>query len=170
MTHAPESILGKSLTERHVVGKQPVDTKAVQSTVGDHPSRRNATPKRTATVLDILDEADEDTLVLFVLTGGASALLSASASTLTLNDLPATTDCLLDGGVPIDEINAGKHLSELKGDNSQGEPHLQLSSDSFWNDVIGNDLSTAGSGPSVPDETTYQEFYRCSNDLNSRHR
>ncbi|MFC7193019.1 DUF4147 domain-containing protein [Halocatena marina] len=115
MTHAPESILGKSLTERHVVGKQPVDTKAVQSTVGDHPSRRNATPKRTATVLDILDEADEDTLVLFVLTGGASALLSASASTLTLNDLPATTDCLLDGGVPIDEINAGKHLSELKG-------------------------------------------------------
>ncbi|QIO24829.1 glycerate kinase [Haloarcula sp. JP-L23] len=158
VTRALESILGESLTGGQIVVKQPADTTAVQSTVGDHPLPSERNIEATAAVLDILEEADEDTLVLFVLTGGASALLSAPAGDLTLDDLQATTDRLLDGGVPIDEINAvRKHLSGLKGGRVARRAAPATVVGLLLSDVVGNDLSTIGSGPSVPDETTYED-------------
>ncbi|WP_135305062.1 glycerate kinase type-2 family protein [Haloarcula amylovorans] len=158
VTRALESLLGEFLADGQIVVKQPADTATVQSAVGDHPLPSERNIEATAAILDIVDEADEETLVLFVLTGGASALLSAPAGELTLDDLRATTDCLLDGGVPIDEINTiRKHLSAVKGGQIARRAAPATVVGLLMSDVVGNDLSTIGSGPSVPDETTYED-------------
>ncbi|MGB9933709.1 glycerate kinase type-2 family protein [Haloarcula amylolytica] len=158
VTRALESILGDALSGGHVVVKQTVDTETVRSSVGDHPLPSDRNVEATADMLETVDEADEDTLVLFVLTGGASALLSAPAGELTLKDLQTTTDRLLSGGVPIEEINAvRKHLSDLKGGQIARRAAPATVAGLLISDVVGNDLSTIGSGPSAPDETTYED-------------
>ncbi|MHC3381358.1 glycerate kinase type-2 family protein [Haloarcula sp. H-GB5] len=156
VTRALESILGDTLRGGHVVVTQAIDTEIVRSSVGNHPLPSDRNVAATTEMLEIVDEADEDTLVLFVLTGGASALLSAPAGDLTLDDLQTTTDRLLSGGVPIAEINAvRKHLSDLKGGQIARRAAPATVAGILISDVVGNDLSTIGSGPSVPDETTY---------------
>ncbi|MGB9951418.1 MULTISPECIES: glycerate kinase [unclassified Haloarcula] len=156
VTRALESMLGDSLSGGHILSKQAVDTQTVQSSMGDHPLPSDKNVAATTEILETVDEADTDTLILFVLTGGASALLSAPAGDLTLNDLQTTTDRLLSGGVPITEINAvRKHLSDLKGGQIARRAAPATVAGVLVSDVVGNDLSTIGSGPSVPDETTY---------------
>ncbi|EMA18271.1 glycerate kinase type-2 family protein [Haloarcula amylolytica] len=158
VTRALESILGDSLSGGHVVVEQAIDTETVRSSVGDHPLPSDRNVEATIDILEIVDDADEDTLVLFVLTGGASALLSAPAGDLTLDDLQTTTDRLLSGGVPIEEINAvRKHLSDLKGGQIARRAAPATVAGVLISDVVGNDLSTIGSGPSVPDEATYED-------------
>ncbi|GGK72633.1 glycerate kinase type-2 family protein [Haloarcula sebkhae] len=156
VTRALESILGDTLSGGHVVVSQAIDTETVRSSVGDHPLPSDRNVAATTEMLKKVDETDEDTLVLLVLTGGASALLSAPAGDLTLDDLQTTTDRLLSGGVPIAEINAvRKHLSDLKGGQIARRATPATVAGVLISDVVGNDLSTIGSGPSVPDETTY---------------
>ncbi|EMA04644.1 glycerate 2-kinase [Haloarcula vallismortis] len=158
VTRALESILGNSLDDGHIVVKQAVGTETVRSTIGDHPLPSDRNVEATADILDTVDAADADTLVLFVLTGGASALLSAPAGDLTLDDLQTTTERLLSGGVPVAEINTvRKHLSELKGGQIARHAAPATVAGVLISDVVGNDLSTIGSGPSVPDETTYED-------------
>ena len=158
VTHALESILGDRLSGGHILVKQAIDTETVRTTVGDHPLPSDRNVQATADILGTVDEADEDTLVLFVLTGGASALLSAPAGDLTPDDLQTTTDRLLNGGVPIAEINAvRKHLSDLKGGQIARRGAPATVAGLLISDVVGNDLSTIGSGPSVPDDTTYED-------------
>ncbi|GCF15220.1 hydroxypyruvate reductase [Haloarcula mannanilytica] len=158
VTRALESILSDSLSGGHIIVKQAVDTETVRSSVGDHPLPSDRNVEATADILETVEEAGEDTLVLFVLTGGASALLSAPAGDLTLDDLQTTTDRLLSGGVPIAEINAvRKHLSDLKGGQIARRAAPATVAGLLLSDVVGNDLSTIGSGPSVPDETTYAD-------------
>ncbi|KOX91397.1 hydroxypyruvate reductase [Haloarcula rubripromontorii] len=156
VTRALESVLGDSLCGGHIVSKQAVDTQTVQISVGDHPLPSDKNVGATTEILETVDEAGTDTLILFVLTGGASALLSAPAGNLTLEDLQTTTDRLLSGGVPITGINAvRKHLSDLKGGQIARRAAPATVAGVLISDVVGNDLSTIGSGPSVPDETTY---------------
>ncbi|MDS0223106.1 DUF4147 domain-containing protein [Haloarcula sp. S1AR25-5A] len=158
VTRALESILGERLSGGHIIVKQAVDTETVRCSVGDHPLPSDRNVDATTDILETVDEAGADTLVLFVLTGGASALLSAPAGDLTLEDLQTTTDRLLNGGVPIAEINAvRKHLSDLKGGQIARRAAPATVAGLLLSDVVGNDRSTIGSGPSVPDETTYAD-------------
>jgi len=112
----------------------------------------------TNALLDVLRSADEKTLVLFVLTGGASALLTAPAGDLGIDDIQAVTRQLLESGVPIGEINAvRKHLSKIKGGQIAREAAPASVVGLIMSDVVGNDLSTIGSGPTVPDSTTFAD-------------
>ncbi|ELZ19862.1 hydroxypyruvate reductase, partial [Halosimplex carlsbadense 2-9-1] len=89
---------------------------------------------------------------------GASALLAAPAGSLTVTDLQETTDALLSSGVPIGGINAvRKHLSAVKGGRLAREAAPATVCGLVLSDVVGNDLSTIGSGPTVPDETTFAD-------------
>ena len=97
----------------------------------------------------------EDVL-LVLLSGGASALLPAPADGLTLEDKAATTRLLLRAGATIQELNAvRKHLSRLKGGGLARAAHPAQVVTLVLSDVVGDDLSTIASGPTVPDPTTY---------------
>ncbi len=95
-------------------------------------------------------------LVLTLVSGGGSALLPAPVSAISLEDKIAVTNTLLACGADIQQINCvRKHLSLLKGGGlakiaAPADLHALLLSD-----VIGDDLSSIASGPTVADDTRF---------------
>jgi glycerate 2-kinase len=107
---------------------------------------------------DFLASVGTNDLVLCLISGGGSALLTAPAPGVSLADLQALTGWLLASGASINEINTlRKHLEVFKGGGlaraaaPAGVAALALS------DVIGDPLDVIASGPTVPDPTTYQD-------------
>jgi len=150
--------LGAVLGERVDTGLVVTDgdeNAPVEAAVGDHPLPSERNVAAVERLLGMLDGADDRTLVLAPATGGASALLSAPGGGLTLSDLQATTEALLESGAAIDEINAvRKHVSAVKGGRlaERAAPATVLAL--LVSDVAGDDPGTIGSGPFAPDDTT----------------
>lgn len=99
-----------------------------------------------------------DDLVLCLISGGASALLTFPAPGLTLANKQEVNRALLMSGANIGEMNTvRKHLSAIKGGRLAiaAQPARVLS----WliSDVPNDDLGVIGSGPTVPDRTTYAD-------------
>lgn len=112
----------------------------------------------TARLLADLREAGPDGRVLILLTGGASALLVAPAAGLTLEDKSRVSSLLLASGADIHEMNAvRKHLSEVKGGGLLPLLPAGRSAALLISDVIGDDLSSIGSGPATADPTTFRD-------------
>ena len=96
--------------------------------------------------------------MFFLLTGGASALLIAPASGVTLQDKIKTTQVLLVCGATIQETNIiRKHLSAVKGGRLAERIHPAKAMTLVVSDVVGDDLSSIGSGPTVPDPSTFAD-------------
>jgi len=99
--------------------------------------------------------------VLCVISGGASALLVAPRPPVTLAEKLDVNRALLACGAEIGEFNAvRKHLSAVKGGallrRTSGRPMITLA----LSDVVGDDPSTIGSGPTTPDATTFADAMR----------
>lgn len=148
--------LGDRLAGGLVVTDGDTDVpEGVEVVAGDHPLPSERNVAAVNRLLALLDGADERTLVLAPVTGGASALLSGPAGELTVEDLQETTEALLEAGASIDGINAvRKHLSTVKGGRlaARAAPATVLAL--LVSDVAGDDPGTIGSGPFSPDPTT----------------
>lgn len=157
---AVEEVLGDRITGGRIIVKHghglPLERIAIEE--GGHPLPDAGGLEGTARLLhDLTDTRNEDR-VFFLLTGGASALLVSPAPGLTLEDKIATTRLLLGCGATIQEMNAlRKHLSAVKGgwlaEHIQPAPAITL----IVSDVVGDDLASIGSGPTVPDPTTFTD-------------
>jgi glycerate 2-kinase len=105
---------------------------------------------------EIAESAKEGELVLVLVSGGGSALMPCPVDPVSLSEKIHTTDLLLASGATINQVNCvRKHLSQLKGG---GLARLIAPADChalILSDVIGDDLSAIASGPTVPDETTF---------------
>ena len=100
-------------------------------------------------------QPDESLLVL--LSGGASALMAVPADGLTLADKQATTRHLLRAGANIHELNTvRKHLSAIKGGWLAAAAPGACRTFAI-SDVVGDDPSVIGSGPTVPDASTFHD-------------
>jgi hydroxypyruvate reductase len=127
---------------------------------GGHPLPDEAGLSATKRLLADLEGGRPDDRILFVLTGGASALLVAPVEGVSLEDKIATTDLLLRSGATIRELNAvRKHLSEVKGGRLLERMAPARALAFVVSDVIGDDLSAIGSGPLVSDPTTFQDCH-----------
>ena len=90
--------------------------------------------------------------------GGGSALLTLPAPGIALADKQAVTGALLRSGAAIGEINAvRKHLSAIKGGRLGGACHPARLVSLLISDVPGDDPAVIGSGPTVPDPTTFAD-------------
>ena len=97
-----------------------------------------------------------DELLLVLLSGGASALMAVPADGLSLEDKRATTQRLLRGGADIHALNAvRKHLSAVKGGRLAACAPRSVTF--AISDVIDDDTSVIGSGPTVADATTFAD-------------
>ncbi len=100
--------------------------------------------------------APGDVLVV-LLSGGASALMALPADGISLEDKQETVRRLLRAGANIDELNTvRKHLSGIKGGRlaaAAAAPVVTL----VISDVVGDDLSVIGSGPTMPDPSTFAD-------------
>lgn len=159
MAQAMESVLGTRLEGGFVVVKtgHSVLTKRIVVGEASHPIPNGAGRRASEHIRTLVHGLSPRDLVFVLLSGGASSLLPAPASGVTLADKQRTTRLLLRSGASIDEINiVRKHLSWLKGGG------LALSTKAaivtlILSDVIGDDIATIGSGPTAPDSTTFAD-------------
>jgi len=153
-----EAIFGDRLDGGVVVTNNPVATDRIELLAADHPVPSQKGVESTRRLLAVAEDAGEDTLLVAVVTGGGSALMTAPAAGLTLAELQSTTHSLLESGASITEINTvRKHCSAIKGGQLAAAAAPARVCGLVLSDVVGNDLSTIASGPFVADESTYRE-------------
>ena len=101
-------------------------------------------------------DARKEDIVIFLLSGGGSALMPAPAPGVSLEDKQSATNSLLRAGAPIEVLNCvRKHLSELKGGNLARKVFPARMIVLLVSDVIGDPLDVIGSGPATGDSTTF---------------
>jgi glycerate 2-kinase len=158
MAAAVVSVLGSRISDGMVVTKtgrfRPL--KEIRILTAGHPMPNRAGRMASARLADLVTGLGPDDLVLFLLSGGASALLPFPAKGITLRDKQRITDRLLRSGATIREVNTvRKHLSQLKGGQLAARCRPARVASLILSDVIGNPLDAIGSGPTVPDPTTF---------------
>ena len=120
-----------------------------------HPVPDAAGLKAAERMLELTQGLTEDDLVLCLISGGGSALLTLPAPGLTLADKQAINRGLLDSGANIHEMNCvRKHLSRIKGGRLAAACAPARVVTLTISDVPGDDPSVIASGPTVPDTTT----------------
>jgi glycerate 2-kinase len=121
------------------------------------PDARSVAAGRRA--LEVALRTDPGDTLVVLLSGGASALMAVPAGNLTLEDKRTAVNALLKGGADITALNTiRKHLSAVKGGRlaaAASGPTVCLA----ISDVVGDDLSVIGSGPTVPDPSTYRDAW-----------
>jgi glycerate 2-kinase len=122
-----------------------------------HPVPDEAGEHAAQEILRRVKALTRDDLLLVLLSGGGSSLLSLPAVGLSIADLKATTHELLRSGAPIQDMNTvRKHLSAIQGGRlaaASRAPVLAL----IVSDVTGDDPTHIASGPCAADPTTYQD-------------
>ena len=106
-------------------------------------------------LLETVSGLSNDDLVVALISGGGSSILSLPADPLTAKDKRAVNKALLAGGVPIHEMNCvRKHLSAIKGGRLAAAVHPAKLVSLVISDIPGDDPALVASGPTIPDATT----------------
>lgn len=135
-----------------------VPTRSIAVVEAAHPVPDAAGRRAAGDVLAAVSGLGADDLVLCLISGGASALLALPAPGLALDDKQAVTGALLRSGAAIGEINCvRKHLSAIKGGRLAAACHPAPVATLSISDVPGDDPAVIGSGPTVPDPTTFAD-------------
>jgi len=120
-----------------------------------HPTPDENTVKATQSALALAESLKEDDKLLFLVSGGGSALFEAPLEGLRLEDLAALTNQLLACGADIIEVNTiRKRLSRVKAGRFAEICRPAKVFSIVLSDVLGDRLDSIASGPAVPDETT----------------
>ncbi len=165
MAQAAAEILGPYFTSGFLVTK----TGHVQAGAGLHipglifaeashpiPDRRGVLATRK--ILSLAKNAGPDDLIICLLSGGGSALLTAPR--VPLADLQTLTGQLLACGADIHEINTlRKHLDAVKGGGLAIAAFPAKLITLILSDVIGDQLDVIASGPTVSDSSTFQDAW-----------
>jgi hydroxypyruvate reductase len=125
---------------------------------GGHPMPTDEGARGAQAAMRLLRELGPESCALVLISGGASAMMTLPVTGVDLDDIAATSRALMEAGADIRELNCvRKHLDQLKGGlmarSSTGAAIRAL----VLSDVIGDPLDVIGSGPLVPDPTTYED-------------
>ncbi len=128
---------------------------------GGHPLPNEDSLRAAEAILKLLRNLPEHSLVIFLISGGASAIVECPIEpSLTLSDIVQVNRALVHSGASITEMNAiRKHLSAIKGGRmaQAAAPASQLSL--LVSDVPDDSLDALASGPTLPDSTTTADCY-----------
>lgn len=124
-----------------------------------HPIPNKSSVSAAKSILNLLKNAEKDDFVIFLISGGASALVCLPDG-ITLAQKQQITKLLLKCGATIDEINSvRKHLSSIKGGKLvQNLPCSAISL--VMSDVVGDDLASIASGLTHFDDSTFSDCMR----------
>ena len=108
-------------------------------------------------ILGLAESLTADDLLVVLVSGGGSSLLSLPAAGITMTDLKVVTAELLGCGAPIQEMNiVRKHLSAIQGGRLAAATRARVLA-LIISDVTGDDPAAIASGPTAPDPSTYQD-------------
>lgn len=123
-----------------------------------HPVPDEAGLAATREILELAGELGPDDLLLCLISGGGSALLTAPAPGVAFEEKQAINRSLLACGANITEMNTvRKHLSQIKGGRLAVAAHPARCHTILISDVPGDDPATVASGPTVADPTTLDD-------------
>ncbi|MFV9506287.1 MAG: glycerate kinase type-2 family protein [Oscillochloridaceae bacterium umkhey_bin13] len=164
MARAAAEALGERLTAGLVVVKDghlepAVDLPATLRLVeAGHPVPDERGVAAAQAMTELLHDLTDRDLVLALISGGGSALLTLPVAGVSLADLQALTGALLASGAPIGAINTlRKHLDQLKGGGLARLAHPAPLATLILSDVVGSPLEMIASGPTVADPGTYAD-------------
>jgi glycerate 2-kinase len=160
MALAIEDLLGDRVAGGVVVVKygHGLPLQRIKVVEAGHPIPDEAGLDGARQIVELVRAAGENDLVLFLISGGGSALFPGPADGLTLADKQRTTQMLLQSGATIQEINAvRKHISKLKGGRFAKLVTPAHLVSLILSDVVGDSLEAIASGPTVGDATTYSD-------------
>jgi glycerate 2-kinase len=135
-----------------------VPTKHIEVVEAAHPVPDLAGREAAERILGMVKGRNPDDLVLCLISGGGSALLTLPAPGLTLQDKQAINRALLKSGANIAEMNCvRKHLSAIKGGRLAAACYPAKVVTLTISDVPGDDPAVIASGPTVPDRTSFAD-------------
>lgn len=137
----------------------------------NHPVPDNRSLRAASKVLKLLEKTGKEDLVIFLISGGGSALLAMPASGISLEDKQKATLMLLNSGVDKYGLNAvRKHISQIKGGGLLKKALPSHVITLILSNVVGDKLDAIASGPTVPDPTTFEDACRVIEALRLEHR
>ncbi|MEY4726361.1 MAG: hypothetical protein RLZ36_988, partial [Pseudomonadota bacterium] len=153
---ADKPLSGLVVTRYHHIPTRPAGLPArIEVVEASHPVPDAAGLAAAERILALTQGLTEDDLVLCLISGGGSALLTLPADGLTLEDKQRINKDLLNIGANIGEMNCvRKHLSRIKGGRLAAACSPAQVVTLTISDVPGDDPSVIASGPTVPDVTT----------------
>jgi hydroxypyruvate reductase len=157
MARAAENLLGGRIAAGYVNVKagDPARCRRIELNPSGHPVPDRRGLRGAKRIAELVSEAGAHDLVIFLISGGASALMPLPAWGISLAEKKAVTSQLLARGATIHEMNTvRKHLSAIKGGQlaRMAAPAKVLSL--ILSDVVGDNLEVIGSGPTAPDPST----------------
>ena len=140
---------------------QTAPVAGIQYFTGGHPMPNEDSLRAGSEILRQLQDLRGGELVLFLISGGASAIAESPLDqALTLADIVETYRVLVHSGAPIAEINAiRKHLSAIKGGRMAQAAYPARQHSLLVSDVPDHVLDALASGPTIPDSTTAAQCY-----------
>ena len=160
MAAAAEEVVGDRVAGGFVVVKDgcAAPLRRVDIVEAGHPVPDARGLAASARLLEVARRAGENDLVLFLVSGGGSALTPAPAPPITLAEKQEVTRLLLASGATIGELNAvRKHLSLFKGGQLARAAAPATVLTLALSDVIGDPLDVIASGPTAPDPATFAD-------------
>ena len=162
MARAIEGLLGDRITAGLVNVKYGYteSTRLLEINQAGHPIPDERGVAGARRMFELVQSATDEDLVICLISGGGSALMSLPPAGITLNDKRRLTDALLRSGATINELNTvRKHLSELKGGQLARAAWPASVITLILSDVVGSPLDVIASGPTVPDSTTFHDAW-----------
>ena len=159
MVSALDKIIHPYVTEGIILTKQlpqdPPQPGLYRLIQGGHPVPTTGSIAGAEAILTLLEKARKEDLVIFLISGGGSALMTLPVNGIDLETFQAFTNAVLACGASINEFNTlRKHLDSVKGGRlaQRAAPAQQITL--ILSDVVGSPPEVIASGPTVPDPTT----------------
>jgi len=172
MTEGIEEVLGDRLSGGMVItNSQPARAfMKLEFYLCGHPVPDERSVNAANDVMSVLGKAGEKDLVIFLISGGGSAVLSMPPPGLTLDDMRKATATLLRSGVDKNGLNAvRKHISQIKGGGLLKKALPARVITLILSNVVSDKVDAIASGPTVPDSTTYEDAWRVVEALKIEH-
>ncbi len=152
------SVVGKRISGGCIVvpSQQTIEIPRVSVLEGEHPNPGMRSVAATQTMMGMVANLQASDIALFCLTGGASSLLVCPPQGISLMDKVKTNKELLSCGADICSVNVvRKHLSAIKGGQLSCLAWPARVAALILSDVVGDNTSVIGSGPTSPDNSTF---------------
>jgi len=160
MAEALEHVLGNRIKSGfvNVPHGSKHKTNIIKLHEASHPIPDEAGVEGTRCMLEIVENAKENDLVICLISGGGSSLMPLPRGKITIADKREITNALLKCGANINEINTvRKHISDFKGGWLAKKAYPATILNLILSDVVGDPLDFIASGPTVPDSTTFSD-------------
>jgi len=153
---ALEKVLGDKINMGAIVGREKVDCKYIESFEGTHPKPTEINLEAGKKIFEIVNDSREEDLIIVLVSGGGSALLSYPESEVEQG--ARLYENALKSGQTINETNTvRKHLSLLKGGGLAKLAYPATVIGIIFSDVPGDNFSEVASGATYKDEATNED-------------